>query len=386
MKSSNLLLPIIISAALVGCGSDSSDNSNGGAPTPTDATLNFGVINQLDSPTSVNKNFDITSDYSDSTCHHGKCLSDVDEAVIAFNYVYLKKVGGSGNDATCDQTGECEAYHITFEEEANELRMIDVVNANGDNAYPLFQGLKMSPGDYQMCLYINGQKQGGTQVDIDYDSHVRDIDGSYLHLTSPSQGSCAGARPPQNARPTGRLVSQPFTVHKGYNNLAFWFNLEETLQYNKNHDWRFLSSKDFEIVHVDDIPERLGHIRGTIDIDSIQSLCHENNYDSVDAVYLYRGDTTEQQMLGFHTPRLGNDGERRPKESAAVAVPLIEDPAGLQAQFSFNDVYAGEYAVGYTCTTQYDIEETNGSGFEIYDSRNNIIVEPGRTTSVTFSF
>ncbi|MGR5066634.1 hypothetical protein [Photobacterium sp. DNB22_13_2] len=384
MKSNNLLLPLALSAALVGCGSD---NDNGTTPTPTDATLNFGVINQLDSPMSESKSLNVASNYSDTNCHHGKCLSDIDEAVIAFNYVFLKKAGSNGSDdATCDQTGECEAYHITFEQEANELRMIDVMNANGDNAYPLFQDLKLSPGDYEMCLYINGKQGSNTQVEIDYDSHVRDIDGSYLHLSTPSQGSCAGAKPPQNSRPTGRLVSQPFTVHKGYNNLAFWFNLEETLQYNKNHDWRFLSSKDFEIVHVDDIAPRLGHIRGTIDIDSIQSQCRKNNYDSVDAVYLFRGDTAKAQMLGFHNPRLGNEGERRPKESAPVAVPLIEDPSGLHAQFSFSDVYAGEYAVGYTCTAQYDIEETNGSGFEIYDSRNNIIVEPGRTTSVTFSF
>ncbi|MEZ9851303.1 hypothetical protein AB4340_12825 [Vibrio breoganii] len=77
------------------------------------------------------------------------------------------------------------------------------------------------------------------------------------------------------------------------NNLAVWFNLEDTLRYNKNHDWRFLSNKNFEIVHIDDIPPRLGHINGTIDIDSIQSVCHENSFDAVDSVYLYRG-ATEQ--------------------------------------------------------------------------------------------
>ncbi|AJR05150.1 DUF4382 domain-containing protein [Photobacterium gaetbulicola] len=385
MKSNKLLLPLVLSSILVGCGSDNNDNG-GNVPGPTDATLNFGVINQLSSPASASKSLIETSDYSSTNCNHGKCLDDIDEAVIAFNYVYLKKVNGNGgDDATCDQTGECEAYHITFEQEANELRMIDVMNANGDNAYPLFQDLKLSPGDYEMCLYINGKYESGTQVEVDYDSHVRDIDGSYLYLTTPSQGSCAGAKPPQNARPTGRLVSQPFTVQKGYNNLAFWFNLEETLQYNKNHDWRFLGNKDFEIVHVDDIAPRLGHIRGTIDIDTIQSVCHDNNLDAVDAVYLYRGATEQSQMLGFHDPRIGNEGERRPVELAAVAVPLVEDPSGMQAQFSFSDVYAGEYAVGYTCTAQHDTEEANGSGFEIYDSINNIIVEPGRTIGVTFS-
>ena len=380
MKSSNLLLPIVLSTALVGCGSDSNDNGT----SPTEAKLNFGVINQIDSPVSASKSLEVESDYSDSTCNHGKCLSDVDEAVIAFNYVYLKKVGGNGDDATCDQTGECEAYHINFEEEANELRMIDVMNANGDSAYPLFEDLTMSPGDYQMCLYINGKYEKGTQVDTDYDSHVRDIDGSYLYLTSPSQGSCAGAKPPENARPTGRLVSKPFTVVAGENNLAFWFNLEDTLQYNKNHDWRFLSSKDFEIVHVDDIAPRLGHIRGTVDIDTIQSVCHANNAGAVDAVYLYRGDTTQEQMLGFHSLRQGIEGEKRPKESAPLAVPLIADPEGMKAVFNFSDVYADEYAVGYTCTSQYDKEETNGSGFEIYDAINNIIVEPGRTADVHF--
>ena len=385
MKSNKLLLPLVLSSLLVGCGSDNNDNST---PTPNDATLNFAVINQIDSPVIANKNLIETSDYSDANCNHGKCLDDIDEAVIAFNYVYLKKAGGSGGgDATCDQTGECEAYHITFEQEANELRMIDVMNANGDNAYPLFQDLKLSPGDYEMCLYINGKYENGAQVEVDYDSHVRDIDGSYLYLTTPSQGSCAGAKPPQNARPTGRLVSQPFTVQKGYNNLAFWFNLEETLQYNKNHDWRFLGEKDFEIVHVDDIAPRLGHIRGTIDIDTIQSVCHTENYsgtEALDAVYLYRGATEQNQMLGFYDPRLGNEGERRPQELAPVAVPLIVDPSGMKAHFSFSDIYAGTYAVGYTCTAQYDNEDDSGYGFEIFDSINNIIINPGRTTNVEF--
>ncbi|MEZ9924688.1 hypothetical protein [Vibrio breoganii] len=77
------------------------------------------------------------------------------------------------------------------------------------------------------------------------------------------------------------------------NNLAVWFNLEDTLRYNKNHDWRLLSNKNFEIVHIDDIPPRLGHINATIDIDSIQSVCHKNSFDAVDSVYLYRG-ATEQ--------------------------------------------------------------------------------------------
>ncbi|PSW04291.1 hypothetical protein C9J01_28380 [Photobacterium rosenbergii] len=181
------------------------------------------------------------------------------------------------------------------------------------------------------------------------------------------------------------MVSQPFTVQKGYNNLAFWFNLEETLQYNRNQGWRFLGKKDFEIVHVDDIEPRLGHIRGTIDIDTIQSLCHESGLDAKDEVYLYRGATEQNQMLGFHDPRLGNEGERRPQESAPVAVPLITDPSGMNAHFSFSDVYAGTYAVGYTCTAQYDNEDDNGYGFEIYDSINNIIINPGRTTNVDFT-
>ncbi|MFA0082041.1 hypothetical protein AB4383_08420 [Vibrio breoganii] len=379
MKITKLVLPLFMGFALVGCNSDS-DESN--SPTPTQTTLNLAVINQLGS--TVVESEDASLLNADSTCNHGKCLTDVDEAVIAFNYVFLKRVDGSSSDATCDQTGECEAYHVTFEHEANELRMIDVMNANGSDAAPLFQDLRLSPGDYQMCLYINGQHQGGGQVDIDYDSHVRDIDGSYLYLSTPSQGSCAGAKPPQNARPTGRLVSKTFTVQKGYNNLAVWFNLEDTLRYNKNHDWRFLSNKNFEIVHIDDIPPRLGHINGTIDIDSIQSVCHENSFDAVDSVYLYRGATEQQQMLGFHTLREGIEGERRPKEGAPIAVPMIVDPSGLKGQFVFDSVYADEYAVGYTCTAQHDTEETNRSGFEIYQSINNIVVEPGRTTRVEF--
>ncbi|MEZ9512240.1 hypothetical protein AB4342_02955 [Vibrio breoganii] len=89
-------------------------------------------------------------------------------------------------------------------------------------------------------------------------------------------------------------------------------------------------------------------------------------------------------MLDFHTLREGIEGECRPKEGAPIAVPLIADPSGLKGHFVFDSVYADEYAVGYTCTVQHDTEETNRSGFEIYQSINNIVVEPGRTTRVEF--
>jgi hypothetical protein len=341
--------------------------------------LNFSVINLLDN-TQSNSEF-ATFDLEEN-CHHGKCLSDLDEVNIAFNYVFLKKVASlPDEESTCDQTGQCEQYHKYFEDEANQLRMIEVKSANGGDASTLFDGMMVKPGYYQMCLYMNGKHENGGQVDTELDSHIVENDGNIDYLSTPSQGSCAGAKPPQDARPWGRLVSKTFEVKRGENNLAFWFDLENTLQYNRNHAWRFLGEKDFEIVHVE---RNFGNITGTIDVDAVQQQCLANNYDALEAVYLYPQGTTQEQMLGYYSAETGVDGAQRPLKQSRIATPFTEDLEGSKAYFSFSGLFAGEYSLGYSCTTQYDNQDDQGAGFEVYRSLSQVIVEKGKTSYPEF--
>ncbi len=359
---------------LAGCGSDS-DSGDIQPPTPTTATLNFSVINELGSSTA---DFDVMDDALNSNCNHGKCPDDVDQAVIAFNYVFLKPI--RQDNGTCADDGTCEQYHIEYPDDPNALRLIDVKNANGSDAGPLFQGLEMKPGTYQMCLYINGKHESGSQVDQDFDSHVIETDGSVAYLSTPSQGSCAGAKPPGDARPNGRLVSKTFTVHSGENNLAFWFDLDNTLRYNKNHDWRFLSAKNFEIVHV---AKTTGDIRGQLNLETVREQCHLDGYAEVDGVYLYPGRTTLERMMGYHTADTGLEGANRPMAQAPVYAQFIEGGDGY-AHFDFTGLKTGEYALGYSCTLQQDNANDQGNGFFIHSALRSVIVESGKITDAAF--
>ncbi|MGF1696022.1 hypothetical protein L4C54_10175 [Vibrio lamellibrachiae] len=368
------LTPLVLAALLVGCGSDSSDENS---TSPETATLNFSVINQLDSELNSS---DVNSYELDSNSNHDKDLSDLDKVNIAFNYVFLKKVASlPGEEETCDQTGQCEQYHNYFEDQEDELRMIEVKAANGSDAGPLFDGMMVKPGYYQMCLYINGKHENGGQVDTYYDSHVIEHNGNVDYLSTPSQGSCAGAKPPKDARPSGRLVSQTFQVQRGENNLAFKFNLEETLRYNRNQGWRFLGQKDFEIVQID---SNYGQIIGSVDIESIQQECMMQDDLALEAVYLYPYNTRQDQMLGYHSIGAGVEGEKRPLNHSMVSTTFAEGIDEQIAYFGFNNVKAGTYTLGYSCSAQNDTEE--GASFEIYSSLDSVLVKKGQVTYPEF--
>ncbi|WP_295893744.1 hypothetical protein [uncultured Vibrio sp.] len=371
------LIALATVAIISGCGSDSSSDT---PPSSSQSSLNFSVINLLDSPQSRSE---VVSFDQQENCHHGKCVSDLSKVNIAFNYVFLKKVASlPDEESTCDQTGQCEQYHEYFDDEPNQLRMIEVKEANGGDASALFDGMMVKPGYYQMCLYMNGKHEQGAQVETEFDSHVIENDGTIDYLSTPSQGSCAGAKPPQDARPWGRLVSKTFEVKRGENNLAFWFDLDNTLQYNRKHAWRFLGEKDFEIVHVE---RNFGDILGTIDMDAVQQQCTSNNYESLEAVYLYPQGTAQEQMLGYYSLETGTDGEHRPLRQAQVAIPFAEDSVGSIAYFSFSELNAGEYSLGYSCTTQHDNQDEQGAGFEIFRSLSPVTVLKGQTTYPEFN-
>ncbi len=364
-------LGLLTLSFLYGC--NNSDDA-----TSQSATLNVGVIDQISTNTFTTASYNLDEPYNP----HDKYIDDIDQAVIAFNYVFLKPIKVNGQ--TCDQTGECEAYHIDFNDEQNALRMIDVKNSNGISASSLFQGLSVKPGEYTMCLYMNGQYENGTQVDISQDSYVKDVDGSYSYLSTPSQGSCAGAKPPEDAGNTGRLTSKPFTILSGENNLAVMFDLETNLKYNKNHDWRFLGGKQFDIIRVDDAVNDIGHIQGSVDIDYVAYQCEREPFgDSLDSVYLYKFATYQEQMSGFYSLDGGEEGKKRPLKRTPIIQNSIEQSGG-QASFSFMDLPAGIYALGYSCTAENDSEEIQGIGFHIHDAKKSVSVSPGKTTQVQF--
>ncbi|MCK6262744.1 hypothetical protein KP803_05585 [Vibrio sp. ZSDE26] len=373
------LTPLVLAAILVGCGSDSGDDNT---TSPTNATLNFSVINQLDNELN---SFDVNSyalDNHANHANHDKDLSDLDKVNIAFNYVFLKKVASlPGEVETCDQTGQCEQYHNYFDDQQNELRMIEVKAANGSDASPLFDGMMVKPGYYQMCLYINGESKSGGQVETDVDSHVIEHNGNADFLSSPSQGSCAGAKPPKDARPSGRLVSQTFQVQRGENNLAFKFDLESTLKYNNKHGWRFLGQKDFEIVQID---SNFGQIIGSVDIESIQQECKMQDDSALEAVYLYPYNTQQQQMLGYHSHSVGVEGEQRPLNHSMVSTTFAEGIDDQVAYFGFNNVKAGTYALGYSCSAQNDNEDNQGAYFNIYSTLDSVLVKKGQVTYPEF--
>ncbi|MDA9558207.1 DUF4382 domain-containing protein, partial [Vibrio sp.] len=316
-------------------------------------------------------------DGNDATgCHHGHCVSDIDEANVLFNYVFLKPVNNGA-----------QAKHVEFNDDAHQLRNIDIVNQNGEDADTLFDGMIVEPGTYEMCLYVNGAHNGGAAVETELDSHVIEKDGVTYSLSTPSQGSCEGAKPPKDARQYGRLMSAQFVVEEGKENqLAFVFDLEEQLVYNKNHDWRLDNSVRFDIVH-EDITQ--GHIVGSMNVDGIMKQCHEqainNGYDYaiLDKAYLYKGDVEENAMGGVHSL----ESERTlPHQTAMIATPLIVEGmivegSGAQASFTFEGIVAGEYSVGYTCTAKLDTDADNAANFTIFDAE-DVNVVAGQTSHI----
>ncbi|GAA4890159.1 hypothetical protein [Ferrimonas pelagia] len=372
-------LATVVAATLVsGCGSDSS-NSNGGGdlqpPVPGPTSLNLSVIDRWDL---AQRSVDDAAAPMRQDCHHDKCLDDLEKVNIAFNYVFLKPIASlPGEEETCDQTGECEPYHVYFEDQPDHLRMLEVKDANGGSADVLFEGLAMSPGTYEMCLYINGKYESGVEPNVRHDSHVVEHSGVVDHLTTPSQGACAGAKPPSDVRDSGRLVSQRFDIVAGDNNLAVLFDLENSLQYNKNNGWRFLGNKNLEIRHVE---REYGDILGTVAGTEVRDQCLRERGSSVEAVYLYPHNTAAHEMLGYYS-RAGATVQNRPLADALLVTSEGVDNLG---HFSFHGVEAGEYNLGYSCTTQNDTPEIEGDGFRIHASLGGLQVEGGVIKHVAF--
>lgn len=208
-------------------------------------------------------------------CSDGeKCLEDVAEAIVAFRYVYLKEVDNDGNQG--DHMGQCrgerESYHHpdgghgpghgpdhgpgmgdgNCHEHHIELkplpsgeqgfRQIELLSANGTDATALFEELKVSPGTYQMCIYM----RNGDASQAGNDSYVVEQDGSVWKLSTRSRMKCEGGMSDDMAQ-FGRLLTKPFIISEGENDLVIEFNLDKNLSFSTFSDWQ-LATSGYEIL------------------------------------------------------------------------------------------------------------------------------------------
>ncbi|WP_354623443.1 DUF4382 domain-containing protein [Psychromonas sp. MME2] len=261
---------------------------------------------------------------------------NVQNVVIAFKNVSIKRVDNDENDG---QPGEIIAMQDEQGAET-EYRQVDLLQFQGEDAAQLFTGISLVPGDYQMCIYIvDGTGSGNPD-----DSYVVEEDNSVKGLQTPSNGSCAGYKPDDEAM-TGRLKTDTFTIHAGNNYLVAEFNLMKVLKSPVgNKDYWTLKPTGYELVHADDA----GTIQGSVDSNVVN-----NCLGSVAMAYLYP--QTENSLMGdFRNDEIAQysylgQPMLAPLAAAKVNERIVESDTLYEYEFGF--VRVGDYSIGYTCSS-----------------------------------
>ena len=260
---------------------------------------------------------------------------NVQNVVIAFKNVSIKRVNNGEDDG---QPGQLIAMQDA-EGAETEYRQVDLLQFQGEDAAQLFTGISLVPGDYQMCIYmVDGTGSGNPD-----DSYVVEEDDSVKGLQTPSNGSCAGYKPDDEAM-TGRLKTETFTIYEGNNYLVAEFNLMKVLKSPVgNKDYWTLKPTGYELVHANDA----GTIKGAVDSNVIN-----NCTGSVAMAYLYP--QTENSLMGdFREDEIAQYTYLgQPMIAPLAAAKVNERIAGNDTfyEYEFGFVRIGDYSIGYTCS------------------------------------
>ncbi|MEH6452005.1 MAG: hypothetical protein V7782_03085 [Psychromonas sp.] len=357
------IIAISLATLLSACGS--SDDSNPVTPT---AKLTLGVANTNASEAMALSN--TKKDYS-----------NVDQVSIAFTYVYLKKQGDS------DDSDEVE-HHLTFEDdegnsvETRQVHLRDITDEDTSyiDAHYLFPEIDVAPGKYQVCVYMHtNPNDDNAAEDLSY-LIENDENLTVKGLTTPSQGACAGAKPPTSNYDTGRIVVKDLEVLEGDNFIAIDFGLKHTLKHNQGQDEWSLKPQGYSFFHV----SGEGRISGEIDNETVRKMCPKITEDeiNIEAVYLYPRDT---DILNMGDVREEQHVDKvAPLATTEVAVTLNADGSEQLAAYHFDNVTNGYYTVGYTCQAHLDDPIDADDSFEIYQASENLRVFPSATTEYNF--
>ena len=370
MKYSKTLIAISLATLLSACGSSNDSHID----TPT--KLSLGVANTNNIETRSLNNFEpmLLNDMK-------KDHFNVEQVSIAFTYVYLKKLGDNNSDDEVE-------HHLTFENDEGEpietrqvhLRNITEEEPGYIDAHYLFPEIDVTPGKYQVCVYMHNNPDDNNEAeDLSYvieNDEFQTVKG----LTTPSQGACAGAKPPSSNYDTGRIVVKDLEVLEGDNFIAVDFGLQHTLQHNNGQDSWSLKPNGYSFFHV----EGEGRIAGNIDNETVRDVCPYPTQDgtNIEAVYLYPADTDILNMADLRTEPYP-DGEVAPITTTEVVIETL-DTEGTLATYQFDNVQNGFYTLGYTCAAHLDDPETADENFEIFQASDNLRVFPSATTEHDF--
>lgn len=286
------------------------------------------------------------------------------KTLIALSLTTLLTACGSGDDtktgefnlAVSDNPADAKVVNIAFKQvvlknsegstsfdvsEDGELKNVDLLEVQGREMEVLVSGQSIPVGEYQMCIYMEK-----SEIANEASSYVQTMDGNIAGLTTNSNGSCGGVGADDSN--TGRLfINKTFTIAAGSNNFVAEFDLSKILQAPKvNKDYWTLKPTGIELINLSDV----GSISGEISVNTSIN-CGE---DSGQAVYLYPGDTSLENMSDFRDEALA---EPATAPIASARANAIDGDSNNGYSYEFGFVVAGSYSLGYTCTAQNDDPE-----------------------------
>lgn len=224
---------------------------------------------------------------------------------------------------------------------------INLLDYQGDERVLLLDGENLPAGNYVwMRLGI-----------VEGDSYI-EVDGLQHNLEIPS-----GAQ-------SGLKMNRSFTIASGgLTDFTIDFDLKKSVHKEGNGDYKLRPT-----LRITNNME-IGHITGTVADSLIIDTACENNGDNNDvgnSVYVFEGlDQIPQDIQGIAGDPI-------------AAANVMYNAESEQYEFTVGYIPAGDYTVAFTCDGSVDVPDTDDSAIVTFGDPQNISVEPGENTSVTF--